>query len=256
MFRLRNLKRIATGMLCFVLPSCSLPYVLRPLGHRISPSARIGFAFVGSDRIYMAAGSRIGNLSVVNVRRLVLHRNAQIGRMNYCGGPFSLLLSERAALGNRNIVTRARHGISYGAAQLVLGELSKITAGHKVDCTNSVMIGPFCTIAGTGSQIWTHGYVHTDEPPERYRVDGRVQLGRNVNIGSRSIITGGVNIADDIMVGVGTTISKSLMEPGMYVSAAVRRVPRPVAPDQRPEMERVADPALTEPVYRKRNARS
>lgn len=204
----------------------------------------------------MAAGSKIGHFSVVNVRRVVLRRNAYVGRMNYCSGPFSLLLRERAALGNRNVATRARLGVSYGPALLALGELSKITAGHKIDCTNSVLFGPFCTLAGTGSQIWTHGYVHTDSPPERYRVDGKVQLGSNVNIGSRSIITGGVSIFDGIMVGAGTTVSKSLSEPGLYVSAAVRRMPCAIAPSKRREMERVIDPDLMETVYRKRDARS
>lgn len=251
-----NLKQIATGVLCLVLPSFALRFVLRPLGHRINRGARIGFAYVGSDRIYMSAGSKIGHLNVVKVRRVVLRRNAYVGQMNYCSGPFSLLLRERAALGNRNVVTRARLGVSYRPAQLALGELSKITAGHKIDCTNSVLFGPFCTLAGTGSQIWTHGYVHTDSPPERYRVDGRVQLDRNVNIGSRSIITGGVSISDGIMVGAGTTVSKSLSEPGMYVSAALLRQPCPIDPVKRPEMERVTDPALMKTVYRKSDARS
>lgn len=254
MKRLRNLKKAATCIICLVLPSILLPAVLRLLGHKVAWDARIGFSLILADRIFMDAGTRIGHFSIVWVRRVVLRPGAYFGHMNFFKGPFSMALASRAGIGNRNVVTRARHGVSYGPASLTLGELSKVTAGHKIDCTNSVLVGDYCTLAGAGTQIWTHGYVHTNCGPERYRVDGRVRLGNNVNVGSQSIITGGVMISDGIMVGVGTTVSKNLSEPGFYVSGALRMLPKPADPETRADLERITAPGLIETVYRKRDA--
>lgn len=254
MRQVMNMKKAATCIMCLVFPSILLPAVLRLLGHKVAWDARIGFSLVLTDRIFMGAGARIGHFSIVHVRRVVLRRGAYLGHMNFFNGPFSMALASRAEIGNRNVITRARHGVSYGPASLTLGELSKVTAGHKIDCTNSVRVGDFCTLAGAGIQIWTHGYVHTNCGPERYRVDGCVRLGNNVNIGSRSIITGGVLISDGIMVGVGTTVSKNLSEPGFYVSGALRMLPEPADPETRTGMERIDDPGLIETVYRKRDA--
>lgn len=253
---LRNMKNAATCIMCLVLPSMLLPVVLRCLGHKISSDARIGFSLIVADRVFMGAGTRIGHFSIIRVKRIVLRQGAYFGHMNFFRGPFSIALGNRAGIGNRNVVTRARHGVSYGPSHLVLGELSKVTASHKIDCMNSVVIGDYCTLAGAGTQIWTHGYVHSNDGPRRYRVDGQVRLGNNVNVGSRSIITGGVSISDDIIVGVGTTVSKNLSDPGFYVSGTLRMLPKPADPDSRADLERVTDPALIEPVYRKRHAGS
>jgi tetrahydrodipicolinate N-succinyltransferase len=73
-----------------------------------------------------------------------------------------------------------------------------------------------------------------------------------VYIGARSLVSMGVRIANGAIVGAGTTVSKSLAEPGLYVSASTRRLPRPDPPENRPDLERVVDNRLVEPVYRKR----
>lgn len=176
--------------------------------------------------------------------------------MNIFRGPFSLRLGEAAGLGNRNTAARARKGVTYGSAQLWLGNGSKITAAHALDCTKSILFGDYSILAGKSSQIWTHGYVHENEAPKRYRVDGIVRIGNNVYLGSSVIVTGGVTICDNASVGVGTCVTKHLTEPGFYISGALRMLPKPADPSSRADLERVTDPALIEPVYRKHNAQS
>ena len=254
MIKLQSLKKATTCFVCLVIPSIFLPTILQLLGHKVAQDARIGFSIILVDRLFMDSGARIGHFSIVRLKRVLLRKGAYFGHMNFFKGPFSMALSRRAGIGNRNVVTRARYGVSYGHASLVLGELSKITAGHKIDCMNSVLIGDNCTLAGTGTQVWTHGYVHADSGPERYRIDGRVQIGNNVNIGSRSIITGGVMIADEIMVGVGTTVSKTLSNPGFYVSGELRLLPKPTNPESRSNLEWIETSHVIENVYRKRDA--
>jgi acetyltransferase-like isoleucine patch superfamily enzyme len=130
--------------------------------------------------------------------------------------------------------------------------LSKITSDHRIDCTATVHIGSFSTIAGTGSELWTHGYVHALQGAGRYRVDGRIRIGNNVYVGSSCIITTGVSLANGVIVGAGATVARSLTEPGMYVSAALRRLDRPGDPDIRADLLADDSPELCERVYIKR----
>ena len=205
------------------------------------------------DRLYLDKGTRIGHMNVLLVKRLLMRQGAYVGRLNVLRGPLSVALARDAAIGNANKIGRAAQGsVTHGPASLRLGELSKLTSNHIVDCTYSVQLGDYSTVAGNGSQFWTHGYVHDETGPGRYRIDGGISLGHNVYIGSACIVTTGVQIADGVMVGAGTTIARSLLEPGMYVSAGVRRLDRPAAPDSRKDLEHVDDPRLCERVYVKR----
>lgn len=239
-------------MLGFVLPSRLAVVALRCLGHCIASDARIGLSLLLVERLVLRRGARVGHGNVVRVRRLVLDHGARIGRGNLLNGPLSILLKSQAEIGNRNKVLRGPiPTVTYGPATLKLGKNSKITADHRIDCTQSVMLGCDSILAGSGSQLWTHGYVHEPRGGGRYRVDGPIVIGNSVYIGSASIVTTGVRIANDIIVGAGTTVARSLNEPGMYVSAAMRRVDRPVEPSIRSDLARVEAPGLCEPVFLK-----
>jgi acetyltransferase-like isoleucine patch superfamily enzyme len=79
-------------------------------------------------------------------------------------------------------------------------------------------------MAGISSQVWTHGYNHAPEGPARFRIDGSVNVGSNVYIGSSCVINAGVKINDSITVGSHACVSKSLQDPGLYVSQPLRLV--------------------------------
>ncbi|MBN1377688.1 MAG: hypothetical protein JXA04_00475 [Gammaproteobacteria bacterium] len=192
----------------------------------------------------------IGHLNIIRINQLKMGEKSYIGRMNIMNGPFSVELDKRASIGNRNTILRGSLGIvTYGFSELRLGELAKITSSHRIDCTQSVTIAAFSTMAGIGSQIWTHGYIHETHGACRYRVDGKVEIGHNVYIGSGCIISMGVNIASGVIVGAGVTVARNLDVPGLYVSAAIRQLPRPKAPEQRVDLTRVNEPGLTDLVY-------
>ena len=215
--------------------------------------ARIGFSLVLVDRIWMAPSARIGHLNYLNIRRVIMRKGAYLGRMNALNGPFSLWLDEQAALGNANKVVRGpTRTVTVGPSYLRLGRLTKITSNHRVDCTRSVSFGDYCTLAGIGSMIWTHGYVHDAEGPGRYRIDGSVVIGDNVNIGAGSILSMGIRITSGVMIGAGCTIARNLAEPGLYVSSAIRKLPIPQDPDGRVALEPVVADGLVERVYLKR----
>jgi acetyltransferase-like isoleucine patch superfamily enzyme len=250
---LRMLRNTTCALLALVLPTAVARLVLNILGHKIYSGTKIGISWVFSDLIALDKGVRIGHLNLLAVRRLVLRSDARIGRANILKGPISVLLGPHAAIGNENRIVRARPGVSAGSAQLWLGEGAKITSSHRVDCTQSVRFGKFSFLAGVGSQVWTHGYVHDTSGPGRYRVDGRVTIEDNVYIGSACFVSMGVRIAQGAVVGGGTAVAQSLREPGLYVSAAIRVLPRPTAPELRADLKRLTNSELCETVFIKRH---
>jgi acetyltransferase-like isoleucine patch superfamily enzyme len=248
-----RLRPAVTAFACLLLPSPLLRIVLRVLGHRIGPGARIGFSLLWCHCLCLDAHTRIGHLNLVRAHRVFLRRGAYVGRMNVLHGPFSILLRQDASIGNSNKVLRAPMGsVTVGPSMLRLGRLSKITAEHRVDVTSTVWMGDYSVLAGSGSQVWSHGYMHDHQGPGRYRIDGAVRIGNNVYIGARCLLSMGVRISDGAIVGAGTTVARNLTEPGLYVSATMRQLPRPPLPEQRSDLQRVHGEHLVETVYRKR----
>lgn len=150
--------RLIVGLMLLIFPTWLVRHVVNACGHAIGLGARIGFSLMIVDRLVMAPDARVGHFNLVQVRRLLLRNNARLGNLNVCKGPISLRLAENAMIGNRNTITRAVRGTTFGSAQFCLGKLAKITAGHSLDCTQTIRLGHYSTLAGKGSQIWTHGY--------------------------------------------------------------------------------------------------
>jgi acetyltransferase-like isoleucine patch superfamily enzyme len=244
------LRKLVGALAALLLPSAAAVPVLRMLGHAIGPGCRIGLSWLWVDRLLLQGRNRIGHGNVVACRRLCMRREGYIGRGNRIRGPFSILLREMGAIGNANTVARAPMGsITSGPAQLRIGRVGKITAEHRIDLSRSVLIGDYSTLAGIGIQVWTHGYVHDLSGPGRYRIDGGVTIGDNVYVGAGSILSAGVKLARGVMVGAGTAVARSLNEPGLYVSASMRCLPRPADPAQRTDLRPDSTPGLCETVY-------
>lgn len=220
-----------------MLPSFIACMCLRALGFNIGRNVKIGFSVVYVDSLRLEDGVSIGHGCFIICESLFLKKSSYIGRLNILYGPFSIILCKRAAIGNNNKITRGPlNSVTSGRAFLRLGELSKITADHRIDLTKSIWFGRYSTLAGTSSEIWTHGYVHTSYGSDRYRIDGPVFIGNNVYIGSKSLITSGVRVAANIQVGAGSIVSKSLNEEGVYVSQGLRFMPLPKDPRTRQDL--------------------
>lgn len=244
-------------LLCLIsvafLPSSLAIWILRACGHYIGPRCRIGFSLLWADRLFLQGHNRIGHFNLIACKRLCIGTYGYIGRANTVAGPLSILLRRQGAIGNANKIVRGSQGpVTVGPASLRIGRLAKITAEHRIDCTRSVSVGDYSTLAGVGIQVWTHGYVHETTGPGRYRIDGKVTIARNVYIGSSCIVNMGADICAGVIVGAGTVISRSIDQPGLYVSSPIRQLPRPAEPADRTDLIAETDPALSERVYVKR----
>jgi acetyltransferase-like isoleucine patch superfamily enzyme len=200
------------------------PPLLNLIGHRVSRSALISTSIVLVDRLYLGPGASIGLLNIIRVNRLLMKRASGIGAMNHIHGDFSVCLKPQATIGNRNRINRGPYlGPRYPAA-LTLGSLSKITANHYINLIAPVTFGDYSTLGGSYSQIWTHGFVHHAQGPGRDEIRRPVRIGDNVYIGSMCCIGPGVTLGNHVAIGSHSSVAKSLSEPGLYVSQALRKV--------------------------------
>lgn len=217
-------KIIAPTLSLLLPPTAIKNFLLRKLGWRVGKGFRIGFSWIDCDNVLLHDFSKIGHGNYINCRTLVLRESSYIQNFNQIKGDIWVFLLKNAGIGNINKIMRAKRGVTWGRSVLRLGIYSKITSKHIVDCTRSVRLGNYSTIAGLASQIWTHGYIHAPSGLERFRIDGSVTIGNNVYIGSASVINAAVKINNGITVGACSCVSKSLLEPGLYVSQALRKI--------------------------------
>ena len=209
---------------------------------------KIGFSFIKAKQITLGDNVKIGHLNLILNKSITLNNDAYIGYLNVLKGPFNLELDKKAAIGNKNYITRSNLGITYGESDLILGELTKITTGHHIDLTQSISFGKFSILAGVRSQMWTHGYYHSNTGKDRIRIDGQITIGDNVYIGSGCIFNPGVTVANAIHIGGGSVISKNLKKPGMYVGQGLRYIDNDLE-KVKYKLKKVKEPNLVESVY-------
>tara|TARA_B100000767_G_scaffold120944_1_gene115310 strand:+ start:131500 stop:132234 length:735 start_codon:yes stop_codon:yes gene_type:complete len=236
------------GFLVCILPSFLGVLLLRASGHKVGKNVKIGFSFLKSKQIIFGDNVRIGHFNLILNQSINLHNRSNIGYLNILKGPFNLILKPDAAIGNKNYFTRGYKGITYGESTLSLGELTKITTEHHLDLTRSISFGKFSILAGVKSQIWTHGYYHADLGKDRIRIDGSIEIGDNVYIGSGCIFNPDVTVANAIHIGGGSVISKSLEKPGMYVGQGLRYIENDLE-KVKSKLKKVEAPNLVETVY-------
>ena len=215
-------RKSLTAIVCLLAPPPFKRGLLNVLGHRVSSGARIGFSIVRVERLCMEAGARIGHLNWIDLRRLAMRRSANIGSMNTIRRGMSIRLADYAAIGNRNAFVRGWTPSPVEPSLLRLGVWAKVTSEHYVEMTRSIRLGDYSTIAGVRTQFWTHGFVHAETGLDRWLVVGKIIVGDNVYIGSGSVVTCGVRIANAVSLGVASSVVKSLDKPGLYAAQPLR----------------------------------
>jgi acyl-[acyl carrier protein]--UDP-N-acetylglucosamine O-acyltransferase len=185
-----------------MLLSTVLPWDMRrsilqkQFGYQIHPSCRIGFCWISPSRLIMEEGSRIDHLTLCkNIDLLHLKAHSSIGRGNWITG-FPLGLSPHFA------EEKDRQ------PQLILGEHSAITHRHLIDCTGSVTIGKFTTVAGFQSQIITH----TIDIERSRQTSAPVRIGDYCFVGTNSVLLGGSALPDFCVLGAKSLLNKTFTE--------------------------------------------
>ena len=182
--------------------SVLLPWELRrsllekQFGYSIHPSSHIGFCWIFPQRLVMEEHSRIGHFTLCkNIDLLHLGPYAIIGQLNWITG-FPLVPSPHFAQ------EKDRH------PELIVGEHSAITHRHFIDCTNSVVIGRFTTMAGFQSQILTHSI----DLEKNRQTSALVRVGDYCFIGTNCVLLGGSSLPNYSVLGAKSLLNKSFAE--------------------------------------------
>jgi acetyltransferase-like isoleucine patch superfamily enzyme len=162
---------------------------------RISPSAKIGFSLIIPNYLEMGPNSYIGHFTV-------------------CKGQERVILAENSKIGNFNWITAEPKKSKFflykkdRITELILGEHSSITARHIVDCTDSVIIGKFTTVAGNFSQILTHSINLENSRQEC----SPITIGDYCFVGTNSVLLPGSKLPNFSILGASSLLNKTFIE--------------------------------------------
>lgn len=100
----------------------------------------------------------------------------------------------------------SRHA-SLGAGTVVMHH-AFVNAGAKIG--ENVIINTFCNIEH-GVSVGSQCHISTGT-----MVNGDCKIGNNCFIGSQSVLANGISVCDDVVVGAGSLVRKSIIKPGVY----------------------------------------
>lgn len=189
----------------------------------IKKKIKIGLSIIIANEIQLEKNIRIGHFNVIIVNKIIMKEGAYIGNFNFIKGNFNLIMEECASINLQNKITSILSPQStYQISKLYLKAYSKIGVKHLLDLTDSITIGSYSMLAGSDSQIWTHGFYFSKQGNKVSRIDGNVYIGNNCYIATRCVICAGVSINDAITLGANSCVSKNLTKQGLYVNQALR----------------------------------
>jgi acetyltransferase-like isoleucine patch superfamily enzyme len=186
-------------------------------GYQVGSGVKIGFSILDVDRCILSDGSRIGHFNFIHrIGVLSVGRAATIGHLNVLMGGAAVIIGDRAFIGRLNEINSIINPLADGLAdpQLVIGEAAVITAWHKIDYTDRVVIGANAIIAGRSSCLWTHN---------RQQVRP-VEVGRNCYVGSGVQFVPGSAVGDYCVVGLGAVVTRRFTEQYSLVAGVPAKV--------------------------------
>jgi acetyltransferase-like isoleucine patch superfamily enzyme len=203
-------------LLSFVLPwEMRRSFLKKQFGYQIHPSCRIGFSWIFPTRLIMEEGS-------------------QIGKLTLCKNIALLHVKAHASIGNGNWITGFPLGPSPHFAhepdrqpQLIVSEHAAITHRHLIDCTNSVTIGKFTTMAGFQSQILTHSI----DLEKNRQSSAPVRIGDYCFVGTNCVLLAGSALPDFCVLGAKSLLNKEFSESHQLYGGVPARAIEKVSPD-------------------------
>lgn len=205
---MKKILKIVFQVLLFVFPWPLRRVILNfTFGYRIERKSKIGFSVVIAEKVHMRNGSKITHLTFINnIDKLDMDPHSKIGGRNWITGA-----NTSAKMFND----------SDRECILKLGEHTRITGQHHIDCTGGVYIKEFTTIAGLGSQILSHSI----DVKISKQIAGPVQIGSYCFIGTSSIILMGAALPDYCILGAGAVLNKSHeIDHSLYAGNPARHV--------------------------------
>jgi len=166
------------------------------------------------------SGPRIGKFNKFSCRKLVIGQKTTVGNFNRITYMQQVIIGSTNKIKNNNSIigTAASSPFKHNEV-FIMGNGCTLGSSNHFDCADSVTIGSDVIIGGKDSQFWTHGFTN-----DRVTLQGPIVIEGNTYIGSRCLFMPSIRICTDNVIAAGTTVSKSISEPGVYVSSKLLRI--------------------------------
>lgn len=146
-----------------------------------------------------------------------MRENSKIGHLNIAIHLDKILIGENSIIARNNWITgfptntTSKHFSHQQErqSQLIIGKESAITKNHHIDCTNSIIIGDFVTIAGYNSQLLTHSI----DLKENRQSSFPIYIEDYSFVSTRCIILGGSKLPNHSILAAGAVLNKNYSEP-------------------------------------------
>lgn len=191
------MKKVLNVLIIFLPWSLRRKLLNRFWGYKIHPKAKLGLSYIYPKYLVMDEGAKIDHLSVaVNLDKITLGKNSSIGRSNWITG----FTTSSDSLHFKHQKNRK--------PELVIGVNSAITKHHHIDCTNTITIGDFVTIAGYNSQLLTHSI----NVYENRQDSAPITIGDYCFVGTNVSILGGSHLPAYSVLGAKSLLNKKFKE--------------------------------------------
>jgi acetyltransferase-like isoleucine patch superfamily enzyme len=194
--------------------TCFLPWPLRRwllnslCGYSIDRRARIGMSLLGCTSVRMEAGSRVGHFNVIKGARLVMGEEARLGDFNW--------ISALPLRHPRHFREEAERDPA-----LIVERHAAVTSRHFIDCSNTVTVGEFATVAGARSQILTHAI----DFKRNRQTSAPVRIGRYCFVGTACVVLKGSRLPDYSILAASSCLNRSFEETfSLYSGTPAARV--------------------------------
>ena len=133
--------------------------------------------------------------------------DARIGRWNVFKNISAVHIGESAAIGRWNLVSAHPVFVRLlpGGASLRLDAHAKITSRHQLDCSGSVTLGAFASLAGHQSRVMSHSVDLRHDAQAALPV----RIGERSFVGTRALILGGAVLPPRSVLGAGSVLVRS-----------------------------------------------
>jgi acetyltransferase-like isoleucine patch superfamily enzyme len=184
--------------------------------YKLAPTARIGLAWIFPAQLEMADHASIDHLCVaIHLDRIQLDRDSHIGRANWITGLSTKVLSRHF-----------RH-LSERSSKLHLCESARVTKNHHLDCSDSITIGPFTTVAGYGSQFLTHSI---DLQHNRQHC-APIHIGGHCFVGTNVVVLGGSVLPSHSVLGACSLLNRPQTQPWSLYAGQPAQLKKAIDPE-------------------------
>ena len=234
--------RLAALALVAALPG----FLKRPLyrwlfGYKIGRRVRLGLSLIDARECEIGDDASFGHLNlVIGVGRLSVGEHARVGFLNVIRGGDEVAIGRWAEILRMNEINSIPDPLVVNPTdpRFSLGDGSIVTAGHKIDFTDRVLIGRRTIIGGRNSSLWTHNRQRTRP----------IEIGELTYVGSEIRVAPGGVIPSRCIVGIGSVITGRLEGEYMLIAGVPARAVKELSEGDRFLVENKTRPDLPDDI--------